>query len=410
MLQVCRDCGSYPQHGARCAACGSPRVSPAPADLGIAHVDCDAFYAAIEKRDDPSLREKPVIVGGGKRGVVATACYVARIFGVKSAMPMFKALKACPHAVVIKPNMAKYKAVSQELRGLMDQLTPVVEPLSIDEAFLDLRGTERLHGAPPAVSLARFALVVEQRIGITVSIGLSGNKFLAKFASDMNKPRGFTLLPPEDAPAILAPLPAQRLWGVGAKAAQKLARHGFATIGDIQRASLERLAAAAGSDAARLHRLSRGEDARVVHEERLRKSLSSERTFEDDIADLPSLTAHLRAVCDRLGQDLRRKDWAGRTVTLKLKTGDFRLITRSQTLDTPAQTAAKLLETALPLLKSVADGRQAFRLLGVGVHVVTPDDPAPLLPLEPRETKQLHLEQAMDALRRKYGPGAIKQG
>ena len=196
-MSFCRDClaDASPNSG-RCGACRSPRLLRHPEldRLSIAHVDCDAFYATIEKRDDPALAAEPVIVGGGKRGVVAAACYVARTFGVRSAMPMFEALRLCPHATVIRPNMEKYVGVGREVRRMMLDLTPQVEPLSIDEAFLDLTGTERLHGMNPAKALARFARDVESKVGITVSIGLSGNKFLAKIASDLDKPRGFAVL------------------------------------------------------------------------------------------------------------------------------------------------------------------------------------------------------------------------
>ena len=197
MASFCRDClADVPERSPRCAGCGSPRLARHGelARMAIAHVDCDAFYATIEKRDDPSLADKPVIVGGGHRGVVATACYIARTFGVRSAMPMFEARRRCPHAHVIKPDMAKYVRVGREVRAMMEALTPQVEPLSIDEAFLDLTGTERLHGMMPAKTLARFAKRVEADIGITVSIGLSQNKFLAKIASDLDKPRGFSML------------------------------------------------------------------------------------------------------------------------------------------------------------------------------------------------------------------------
>ena len=204
-VSFCRDClaDATPQ-GARCAACGSPRLLRHDEldTLAIAHVDCDAFYATIEKRDDPTLAAEPVIVGGGKRGVVATACYIARTFGVKSAMPMFEALRLCPQAKVVRPNMEKYAKAGREVRRMMLALTPLVEPLSIDEAFLDLSGTARLHGMSPAKALARFAADVEKNLRITVSIGLSCNKFLAKVASDLDKPRGFAVLGGSEAPGF----------------------------------------------------------------------------------------------------------------------------------------------------------------------------------------------------------------
>ena len=222
----------------RCAACNSPRLARHPqiGELTIAHVDCDAFYATIEKRDNPSLTDKPVIVGGGKRGVVAAACYVARTYGIRSAMPMFEAKRRCPDAVVIKPNMAKYVQVGREVRKAMFALTPLVEPLSIDEAFLDLAGTERLHGKSAAKVLSQFANQIERDLGITVSIGLSANKFLAKIASDLDKPRGFAVLGQAEAIPFLATRPVGFIFGVGAVSAAKLAADGFRLIGDLQRA------------------------------------------------------------------------------------------------------------------------------------------------------------------------------
>ncbi|MFI4996408.1 MAG: DNA polymerase IV, partial [Hyphomicrobiales bacterium] len=235
---ICRDCRTISSDTrSRCAQCGSPRLFAHQEweTLAIAHVDCDAFYATIEKRDDPSLAAKPVIIGGGRRGVVSTACYIARIHGVRSAMPMFKALAACPHAVVIKPNMEKYVRVSREVRRLMLELTPLVEPVSIDEAFLDLAGTVALHGAPPALTLMRFAEKVEREIGVTVSIGLSFNKFLAKIASDLDKPRGFSAIGQGEALDFLGPKPVTILPGVGKAAAARVAREGVSTNHVIRR-------------------------------------------------------------------------------------------------------------------------------------------------------------------------------
>src|SRR2546421_2067318 len=286
MPGLCRDCLVDAPEGPRCPACGSPRLVRHPEldTLTIAHVDCDAFYAAIEKRDDPSLADKPVIVGGGKRGVVATACYIARTFGVKSAMPMFKALKLCPGAIVVGPDMEKYARVGREVRALMLELTPLVEPVSIDEAFLDLSGTERLHGRPPATSLAAFARRVESALGITVSIGLSANKFLAKIASDLDKPRGFAVLARDEAVAFLAGKPVGFIWGVGKVAAARLQRDGFSSVGDLQRADETDLMKRYGVEGRRLWRLSRGIDDRFVNPEREVKSVFAETTFNQDIA------------------------------------------------------------------------------------------------------------------------------
>lgn len=230
-MVVCRDCLHEGGHAPRCPACGSPRLlaDPGPA-LAIAHVDCDAFYAAVEKRDYPELRDKPVIVGGGQRGVVTRACYIARIDGVRSAMPIFKALTACPHAVVVKPRMDRYVEVGREVRRLMRDLTPAIEPVSIDEAFLDLSGTDRVHGASPAVTLVRFAHRVEAELGITVSVRLAPNKFLAKVASDLEKPRGFTVIRSDEARTFLAERTVGIIPGIGAAAQARLARAGIVLI------------------------------------------------------------------------------------------------------------------------------------------------------------------------------------
>src|SRR5439155_16267351 len=272
---------------ARCGACGSPRLLRHPQldALAIAHVDCDAFYATIEKRDDPTLADKPLIVGGRRRGVVLTACYIARTFGVKSAMPMFEARRLCPHATVVRPNMEKYARVAREVRGLMFKLTPLVEPVSIDEAFMDLSGTTRLHGMWPAKSLAQFADDVERSFGITVSIGLSSNKFLAKIASDLDKPRGFAILGGSEAAALLAPKPVTLIFGVGKIAQQRLARDGFHTIGDLQRAGKNDLQRRYGAEGGRLWNLAHAVDQRAVQAERASKNISAETTFDRDISD-----------------------------------------------------------------------------------------------------------------------------
>ena len=295
------------------------------AELAIAHVDCDAFYATIEKRDDPSLAAEPVIVGGGRRGVVAAACYVARTYGVKSAMPMFEALRLCPHARVVRPNMEKYVQVGREVRRMMLALTPSVEPLSIDEAFVDLSGTARLHGLTPAKVLARFALDVERKLAITVSVGLSCNKFLAKVASDLDKPRGFAVLSGDEAQNFLASKPVGFIFGVGKVSAQRLARDGFRQIADLQKASAIELARRYGEEGRRLARLARGIDSRKVDPERETKSVSSETTFDEDISQFQRLERILWGETETVSARLKQKDLAGATVTLKLKTADFKI-------------------------------------------------------------------------------------
>ncbi len=331
---LCRDCGAALPAPApvRCSACGSPRVVAHPEleTLPVAHIDCDAFYAAIEKRDDPSLRDKAVIVGGSRRGVVLTACYNARIHGVRSAMPMFKALRLCPHATIVRPNMAKYAATGRTIRTMMGELTPLVQPVSIDEAFLDLSGTQALHGATPAVTLARFAARIEREIGITVSVGLSHNKFLAKLASDADKPRGFTVIGRADALAVLRPRPVGAIWGVGAVSQVRLAALGFATIGDIQDCTEAEFARRIGSEGSSLWRLAHGLDGRPVRRERVAKSVSAETTFGEDLASADELEPILFHLCEKVALRLATGDVAAGGFVLKLKTRDFRLRTRSR--------------------------------------------------------------------------------
>jgi len=410
---LCRDClGPAGRAAGRCPACGSPRIVHHPElfQLPIAHLDCDAFYAAIEKRDDPSLADRPVIVGGGKRGVVSTACYIARIHGVRSAMPMFKALAACPEAVVIRPNMEKYAAVGREVRALMLELTPLVEPLSIDEAFMDLSGTERLHHAPPALSLARLAKRIESEIGITVSIGLSFNKFLAKIASDLEKPRGFSVIGKTEAVSFLRDRPVGLIWGVGKAMQTRLAADGISTIGALQRLDEAELARRYGSIGLRLARLARAEDTRKVDPRGEAKSVSAETTFDSDIADLKSLKAILRSLSEKVSRRLKKTELAGRTITLKLKTADFRLRTRSRQLPDPTLLADRIYTTASDLLAREADGTR-YRLIGVSISDFSEPslaDPRDLV--DPAAGKRAAAEAAIDRIRGKFGNRAVELG
>ncbi len=413
MAGFCREClEDVPDRAARCPACGSPRLARHPelTRLAIAHVDCDAFYAAIEKRDDPSLRDKPLIVGGGKRGVVSTACYIARTFGIRSAMPMFQARRLCPHATVVAPDMAKYARVGREVRALMLGLTPLVEPLSIDEAFLDLSGTERLHGRSPAKSLAAFARTVEDTIGITVSIGLSENKFLAKLASDLDKPRGFSVLSRAEAAAFLAPRPVTFIWGVGKQMGAALAREGFRIIADLQRADETELMRRFGTEGQRLARLSRGIDSREVSADRETKSVSAETTFERDIAGFRELERTLWYLCEKVSTRLKAKALAGATINLKLKAADFRIRTRARSLAAPTQLATKIFTAGRELLERETDGTK-FRLLGIGVTALADAedaDPADLV--DRRGARDKAAEHAVDRLRAKFGRGAVVKG
>ena len=409
-MTFCRDClADAPVAAKRCPACRSPRLARhGELDrLTIAHVDCDAFYATIEKRDDPSLADKPLIVGGGKRGVVSTCCYIARTYGVRSAMPMFEALGRCPHAVVIKPDMAKYVEVGRAVRARMRALTPLVEPLSIDEAFLDLTGTGRLHGMSAAKVLARFALAVERELGITVSIGLSANKFLAKIASDLDKPRGFAVLGQDEAVAFLAEKPVGFIFGVGAVSAAKLAADGYRLIGDLQRAEERELMRRYGEEGARLWRLARGIDARIVDPERETKSISAETTFERDIGELRPLEQTLWELTEKVSRRLKAAALAGSTVTLKLKSADFKIRTRARGLGAATQLAARIYAAGHDLLQREV-GATRYRLIGIGVSQLEDAADNDLADLIDRRSAQA--EHAVDRLREKFGRDAVVRG
>lgn len=378
--------------------------------MSLAHIDCDAFYAAIEKRDDPSLQDKPLIIGGGKRGVVSTACYIARTYGVRSAMPMFKALKACPEAVVVKPNMAKYVSVGREIRQMMRELTPLVEPISIDEAFLDLAGTQRLHHANPAETLARFARRVESELGITVSVGLSYAKFLAKVASDLDKPRGFSIIGRGEAVAFLADKPVGLIPGMGPASVAKLAQAGFKLIGDLSDAPVEKLFRSAGKDGPRLKNLANGIDARPVTPDRETKSVSSETTLDVDLARFDELEPILWRLCEKTSKRLKAQELAGRTITLKLKTADFHTTTRASRLPEPTQLAARLFAAGRDLLKRECSGPR-YRLIGIGASDFSAPSEADHGDLADTATPRLKaMEGALDALRARFGDEAIGRG
>lgn len=409
----CRDCLSV-LHSVkkRCPSCGSPRLlfHPELFQLYIAHIDCDAFYASVEKRDNPELNDKPLIIGGGRRGVVSTCCYIARINGVRSAMPMFQALKACPNAVVIKPNMKKYSTVGRQVKDLMRTLTPAVEPISVDEAFLNLKGTQRLHGEPPAMVLARLSKTIEDEIGISVSIGLSYNKFLAKVASDFEKPRGFSVIGEATALEFLKEQPVSLIWGVGKAMQAKLNRDGIHKIGTLQTMDQSELIKRYGSMGMRLSKLSRGMDARSVESSGKAKSVSAETTFNDDKSTAEELVPILRKLSERVSAGLKSKNISGRTVVLKLKTTDFKSRTRNSAQADPTQLADKIFQTGRSLLLKELDGSK-FRLLGIGISDLGPAsaaDPADLI--DPQGEKRAAAERAMDKVRGKFGDSSMSLG
>ncbi len=408
----CRDCLADAGSAQRCLHCGSPRLLRHAEidDLSIAHIDCDAFYATVEKRDNPELKDTPVIIGGGKRGVVATACYIARIHGVHSAMPMFKALKACPDAVVISPNMKKYVTVGHEVRQMMLSLTPFIEPISIDEAFLDLNGTKRLHKLPPARILAQLATRIEDEIGITISIGLSYNKFLAKIASDLDKPVGFSILGKNESQSFLKRQNVSIIWGVGAAMKRKLKAQGITTIADLLKYDQASLMKRYGVMGKRLFELARAQDNRQIKPGSTMKSVSAETTFSTDIRDQAELERILWRLCEKVSARAKAKGIAGRCATLKLKTADFKSRTRSRTLDQPTQLADRLFEAARALLEPEIDGT-SFRLIGIGFSQLENNAKADQASLFDHElNKRADVEHAMDTIREKFGTTSIEKG
>ena len=374
-------------------------------------MDCDAFYASVEKRDNPSLRDLPVIVGGGTRGVVSTCCYIARISGVRSAMPMFQALKLCPQAVVVKPRFPAYVEASRAIRAMMEALTPAIEPLSLDEAFLDLTGTARLHGAPPAVLLARLVRDMEIELGLTGSVGLSHNKFLAKIASDLDKPRGFSVIGQAETESFLLSKPVRIIWGVGTATQSALDKAGIRTISDLKRWDRADLTARFGHRGDRLWHLARGMDTRRVNRDEKLKSVSKETTFDQDTSDPDILDGHIWRLAEQVADRAKAKDLAGRTVTLKLKRTDFALISRRHGLDGPTQTTDRIYREARALMDTLND-KGPFRLIGVGISDLAPSARADLTAdlLDPDAPKRSAAERATDSIRAKFGPDAIIKG
>lgn len=413
MPALCRDCLTEFAASARCPACRSPRVLAHPElfDLTIAHMDCDAFYASVEKRDNPALAGKPVIIGGGKRGVVSTACYVARVRGVRSAMPMFQALKLCPDAVVIPPRMEAYVTASRQIRAIMDELTPAIEPLSLDEAFLDMTGTQRLHGHPPAVMLARLIKRMRDELGLTGSIGLSHNKFLAKVASDLDKPHGFAVIGAAETADFLRDKPVRMIWGVGQATQAQLDKAGIRTFTDLLRWDIKDLHARFGSMGDRLWHLARGQDRRRVSAHQPMKSISNETTFNTDTADPDLLDGHLWRLSQKVADRAKAKDMAGRVVTLKLKTAQFRTITRRHSLRDATQLHDRIYRESRALFDAVGDSGP-YRLIGVGISDLCAATNADLTPdlLDPDAATRTRAERATDEIRARFGSKAIQKG
>ena len=413
MPSLCRKCFNTFTEEGRCPSCNSPLVVSHDElfSLNIAHMDCDAFYASVEKRDNPELADKPVIIGGGRRGVVSTACYIARICGVKSAMPMFKALEKCPDAVVIRPRMKLYAEISQQIRVLMTDITPMVEPLSLDEAFMDLSGTHKLHGVPPAVMLAKLMDRISGKLGLTGSIGLSHNKFLAKIASDLNKPNGYSIIGEAETGSFLKDKSVRLIWGVGSSAQKSLEKAGIRTFSDLLRWDRKDLAKKFGSMGDRLWFLAKGQDARIVSNNDRVKSISNETTLFENTSDLRVLEGHLWRLCEKVSSRAKSKGLAGSVVILKLKSSNHKLITRRLTLRDPTHLADILFRSTYPLMKaSISNG--PFRLVGVGLSGLCFASQAEREPelLDNGALKRIKVERVTDEIREKYGDEAVIKG
>ena len=413
MPSLCRKCFNTFNEEGRCPRCSSPLVVSHSElfDLNIAHMDCDAFYASVEKRDNPDLADKPVIIGGGRRGVVSTACYIARIRGVKSAMPMFKALEKCPDAVVIRPRMKIYAEISQQIRAMMNDITPLVEPLSLDEAFMDMSGTHKLHGAPPAVMLAKLIDRISDNLGLTGSIGLSHNKFLAKIASDLNKPNGYSIIGEAETSSFLKDKSIRLIWGVGASTQKSLEKSGIRTFLDLLRWDRKDLVSKFGSMGDRLWFLARGQDARVVSNSDRIKSISNETTLNENTSNIRVLEGHLWRLCEKVSSRAKSKGLAGTIMILKLKSSNHKIITRRVTLRDPTYMADVLFRSTYPLMEAAIENGP-FRLVGAGLSGLCLASQAQREPelLDDGALNRIKVERVTDEIREKFGDEAMIKG
>ena len=413
MPSLCRKCFNTFNEEGRCPRCSSPLVVSHSElfDLNIAHMDCDAFYASVEKRDNPDLADKPVIIGGGRRGVVSTACYIARIRGVKSAMPMFKALEKCPDAVVIRPRMKIYAEISQQIRAMMNDITPLVEPLSLDEAFMDMSGTHKLHGAPPAVMLAKLMDRISDNLGLTGSIGLSHNKFLAKIASDLNKPNGYSIIGEAETSSFLKDKSIRLIWGVGASTQKSLEKSGIRTFLDLLRWDRKDLVSKFGSMGDRLWFLARGQDARVVSNSDRIKSISNETTLNENTSNMRVLEGHLWRLCEKVSSRAKSKGLAGTIMILKLKSSNHKIITRRVTLRDPTYLADVLFRSTYPLMEAAIENGP-FRLVGAGLSGLCLASQAQREPelLDDGALNRIKVERVTDEIREKFGDEAMIKG
>ena len=413
IIQFCRDCYNQSKEiSNKCEICFSPRIIQHNeiSNLEIAHIDCDAFYASVEKRDNPKLKNKPVIIGGGNRGVVSTACYIARIKGIHSAMPIYKAKKLCPEAIIISPNIKKYRIVSNQIRDLMKELTPIIEPISLDEAFLDLKGTYRLHKKIPAILLAKLVNKIENELNITASVGLSFNKYLAKVCSDLDKPKGFSVLGKNEAHFFLKDKPVNLLWGVGSKFKTKLNSDGIINIGQIQKMDEKELIKRYGVMGLHISQLSKGKDSRAVKANRQIKSISHEITFSKNIKNKKELEDILVNLSQKIAFRAKSSELGGKTINLKLKTKDFKLISRSKTISQPTQLERIIYKVAKELLYNEKNNYE-YRLIGLGISELKEErfcDLGDLIDLKYNNEK--NIDTAINSLRAKFGDNIIERG
>jgi len=410
---LCRDCFQIFRYDVRCRNCNSPRiVSHANLlQLTIAHIDCDAFYASIEKRENPEIRNSPVIVGEKNRGVVTTCCYIARIDGVRSAMPIFQAKKLCPDAIIISPRMNHYKKISKSIKEILTTLSPAIEFISLDEAYIDFKGTRRLHGEAPAVKLAKISKQIETELGISISIGLSYNKFLSKIGSDLDKPRGFSIIGQSDAKKVLEDKPVSKILGVGKKTKMILEGNCINKISDLLIYEKNQLIDLLGSFGETLWFMARGIDYRRITPNKRPKSISCEKTLQTNQIDPEILTSFVWDLTEEISFRLKDLSLVAKNFKLKLKTANFNLLVRSITLENYSNSPEKIFQANKILLKkNIFKG--PFRLVGItATNFLNCQDTVWKDNLfEQSDNQILAAEEAIDYIRSKFGKKAIIRG
>jgi DNA polymerase-4 len=376
----------------------------------ILHVDMDAFFASVEALDDPALRGKPVLVGhNSPRGVVSAASYEARVFGCHSAMPTAVALRLCPHAIVVPVRFDRYRQVSRVVFSIFESFTPIVEPLGIDEAFLDVTDVQRLFGDPVTIARTIKSMIREQT-GVTGSVGVAPNKFLAKLASDLQKPDGLTVITPENLDAILCPLPIEKIWGIGPATAARFHAINSKTNGDLRKADPAALARRAASDGGHYHRLAFGIDDRPVHTDREAKSIGQEQTVSSNLTDPDAVRSMLLEQAEEVAARLRKNRLFARSVSIKIRFGDFQTITRQTTLDRPADTTPPLYQAARSLFDTWARHFVPVRLIGLTAGSLGPDESQLDLFPDPAAKRDKRLESVVDSINAKFGKATVRRG